>query len=81
VRRPVSTHFGRVVSSFDRSKSEWLAYSAAMSERSIYLRDEAAKCRRHAERMTDDEVRAKLQKLAAKYAVQAAEIESKEQAS
>jgi hypothetical protein len=51
-----------------------------MSERSIYLRDQAAKCRWHAGRMTDDEVRAKLQKLAADYMAQATEIESKEQA-
>jgi hypothetical protein len=52
-----------------------------MSERSIYLRDQAAKCQWHADRMTDHEMRAKLLKLAAEYTVQAAEIESKEQAS
>ena len=51
-----------------------------MSERSIYLRDQADKCRRHAHDMIDPYTRAELQKLAAEYIVQAAEIESKEKA-
>jgi hypothetical protein len=35
------------------------------SERSIYLRDQAAKCRRHADHMTDTETQEQLRKLAA----------------
>jgi hypothetical protein len=50
-----------------------------MSERSIYLRDQADKCRRHARAMTDPYTRAELQKLAAEYIVRAAKIESKEE--
>ena len=49
-----------------------------MSERSIYLRDQAAKCRRHAGAITDPYTRAELQKLAAEYIERATEIESKE---
>jgi hypothetical protein len=51
-----------------------------VSERSIYLRDQADKCRQHARAMTDPYTRAELQKLAAEYIVRAAEIESKEKA-
>jgi hypothetical protein len=46
-----------------------------MSERSIYLRDQAAKCQRHASAMTDHYTRTELRKLAAEYIVRAAEIE------
>jgi hypothetical protein len=46
-----------------------------MSERSIYLRDEAAKCRWHADRMTELETQAVLRLLAARYVAQAAAIE------
>jgi hypothetical protein len=49
-----------------------------MSERSIYLRDQAGKCRWHADHMTDTETQAELRKLAAEYIVQAADIENKE---
>ena len=49
-----------------------------MSERSIYLRDQAAKCRWHADQMTDAETQEQLRKLAAEYIERAAEIESKE---
>jgi hypothetical protein len=38
-----------------------------MSERSIYLRDQADKCRWHAARMTDSETKDRLLKLAAEY--------------
>lgn len=51
---------------------------APMSERSIYLRDQAAKCRWHADQMTDAETQEQLRKLAAEYIERAAEIESKE---
>jgi len=49
-----------------------------MSERSTYLRDQAAKCRRHADGLTDIETQAQLRKLAAEYILQALDIESKE---
>jgi hypothetical protein len=49
-----------------------------MSERSIYLRDQAAKCEWHASKLSDSETQARLRKLAAEYIVQAVEIESKE---
>jgi hypothetical protein len=49
-----------------------------MSERSIYLRDQAAKCEAHARSMTDDVTQAELRKLAAEYVVQAAEIDNSE---
>jgi hypothetical protein len=49
-----------------------------MSERSIYLRDQAAKCRWHADKMTDPATQAELRKLAVEYIARAAEIESKE---
>jgi hypothetical protein len=49
-----------------------------MSPRSIYLRDQAAKCEWHAKNMGDSETQTRLQKLAAEYVVEADEIESKE---
>lgn len=49
-----------------------------MSERSIYLRDQAVKCRWHADYLSDSETKVELQKLAAEYDAQALEIESKE---
>jgi hypothetical protein len=42
-----------------------------VSPRSIYLRDQATKCRRHADSMTDLKTQAELRKLAAEYDVQA----------
>ena len=51
----------------------------SMSERSVYLRDQAAKCRAHAAAMTDLETQTELRKLADKYIVQAVVIESDEQ--
>jgi hypothetical protein len=47
-----------------------------MSERSIYLRDQATKCRGHADSMTDLETKVALRKLAAEYVAQAAAIEA-----
>ena len=55
-----------------------LTKAAPMSERSIYLRDQAAKCRRHADAMGDKRTQEELRKLAAEYLASAAEIESKE---
>jgi hypothetical protein len=49
-----------------------------MSERSIYLRDQAIKCRHHADRLTDGETQALLRKLAVEYDAKAVEIEGKE---
>jgi hypothetical protein len=49
-----------------------------MSERSIYLRDQAAKCRAHANSMTDAETQTALRKLADKYVTQAVVIEASE---
>ena len=50
-----------------------------MSPRSIYLRDQAAKCEWHANNIRDDETEVALRKLAARYVAEADEIESKEQ--
>ena len=47
-----------------------------MSERSIYLRDQAAKCEWHAKHIGDDETKVELRKLAAKYIDEAATIEA-----
>jgi hypothetical protein len=55
-----------------------MCHTGAMSERSIYLRDQAVKCRWHADNMADLETKAELRKIASKYDVQAADIESKE---
>jgi hypothetical protein len=49
-----------------------------MSERSIYLRDQAAKCRAHAAALTDVQTQAELRKLAAEYIVQAVDLERTE---
>jgi hypothetical protein len=49
-----------------------------MSERSIYLGDQAVKCRGHADSMTDLETQAALRKLAAEYVAQAEVIEEAE---
>ena len=45
---------------------------------SVYLRDQAAKCRAHAASMGDAETQAALRKLADGYIVQAKQIESEE---
>ena len=47
-----------------------------MSERSTYLRDQAEKCRWHADRMTDAETREQLRKLAIEYIERAARVEN-----
>jgi hypothetical protein len=52
--------------------------SWAMSERSIYLRGQAAKCEYHAKLIDNAQTQAELRKLAAEYIVEAADIESKE---
>src|SRR5258706_5933227 len=52
-----------------------------MSERSIYLRDQADKCRQHASTVSDTQTREELRKLAAVYIARAVVIENKEQAS
>jgi hypothetical protein len=49
-----------------------------MSERSVYLRDQADKCRWHANNIGDAETQRELRKLAAEYILRAAEIESQE---
>jgi hypothetical protein len=49
-----------------------------MSPRSIYLREQAAKCEWHAQNIGDSETQVRLRKLAAEYVVQADEMESKE---
>jgi hypothetical protein len=49
-----------------------------MSERSIYLRDQADKCRRHANAMSDAQTQEELRKLAGEYVVRAAAIENQE---
>jgi hypothetical protein len=49
-----------------------------MSPRSLYLRDQADKCRVHANAMSDIQTRQELRKLAAEFVVRADEIESKE---
>jgi hypothetical protein len=49
-----------------------------MSPRSVYLRDQAEKCRGHADTMTDTESREQLRVLAAEYIMRAVMIESEE---
>ena len=49
-----------------------------MSERSIYLRDQAAKCRWHADRMTDAGTQEHLRALAAEYNMRAVSLEREE---
>jgi len=51
-----------------------------MPERSVYLRDQAAKCRWHADQLTDAETQEQLRKLAAEYIERAAKIEREDQA-
>ena len=50
-------------------------YSRHMSERSIYLRDQIAKCEFHAKNIGDFETEGKLRQLAAQYLAEALEIE------
>jgi hypothetical protein len=49
-----------------------------MSRRSVYLRDEAAKCRQHADNIGDAPTQEELRKLAAEYIERATSIESVE---
>jgi hypothetical protein len=49
-----------------------------MSSRSVYLRDQAAKCEWHATNIRDDQTQVALRKLAAQYLAEAEDIESKE---
>jgi hypothetical protein len=49
-----------------------------MSERSIHLRDQAAKCEWHAKNINDDKTQVALRELAAQYVVAADDIESNE---
>ena len=49
-----------------------------MSERSTYLRDQATKCRWHADKITDPVTQTELRKLAAEYIEQAVALESNE---
>jgi hypothetical protein len=49
-----------------------------MSERSVYLRDQAEKCRAHVANMADDEIRQQLRVLAAAFIMRAVAIESEE---
>jgi hypothetical protein len=49
-----------------------------MSQRAIDLRDQAEKCRGHADTMTDAETREQLRVLAAEYIMRAVMIESEE---
>ena len=49
-----------------------------MCARSVYLRDQADKCRRHAASITDDRTQVELRTLAAEYIEHAAEIEGAE---
>jgi hypothetical protein len=47
-----------------------------MSERSLYLRNQAAKCEWHAKNMSDPETQVRLRKLAAEYVAEADHIEN-----
>ena len=49
-----------------------------MSSRSVYLRDQAAKCEWHAKNVRDYQTEVALRKLAAEYAIEADDIESNE---
>jgi hypothetical protein len=49
-----------------------------MSERSLHLRDQAEKCRQHANNLGDTQTQEELRKLATEYVARAVEIESKE---
>ena len=46
-----------------------------MSERAQYFRDQAYKCLRHADALSDVQTQAELRKLAAEYAERAAHLE------
>jgi hypothetical protein len=54
------------------------AVRSPMSPRSIYLRDQAAKCEWHAKNIGNGETQVDLRKLAAEYIAQAVEIEGRE---
>ena len=49
-----------------------------MSERSVYLRDQASKCRWHADNVDDAETQEKLRTLAAAFIMRAVVIENEE---
>ena len=49
-----------------------------MSQRSIYLRDQAEKCEWHASQMTSPDMIADLRRIAAGYLIEADEIERNE---
>jgi hypothetical protein len=49
-----------------------------MSERSVYLRDQAAKCEWHAKHLGDSETQVQLRKLASEYIERAVMIEGEE---
>jgi hypothetical protein len=49
-----------------------------MSERSVYLRDQAAKCRWHADRLMDSATKERLLKLAVEYMERAALVDNTE---
>jgi hypothetical protein len=49
-----------------------------MSPRSVYLRDQAEKCRAYAASKTDDETRQQLRVVAAEYTMRAVTIEREE---
>jgi len=49
-----------------------------MSPRSIYLRDQAAKCEWHAKNIGNRETQVDLRRLASEYIAQAVEIEGRE---
>lgn len=49
-----------------------------MSDRSVYLRDQAEKCRSHARAISDAQTQGELRKLADEYIARAVVIESKE---
>ncbi len=49
-----------------------------MSERSSYLRDQAAKCERLAKNISDSETQQQIRKSASKYVDEAGEIEARE---
>jgi hypothetical protein len=63
----------------DRVARRWFQLGGGpMSERSVYLRDQAEKCRARAARMTDEETRQQLHVLAAEYIMRAVMVESDE---
>jgi hypothetical protein len=65
--------------SYSQPALGWLQQELpSMSERSVYLRDQAQKCMLHAAALSDAYTQGELRKLASQYTVEAAEIESKE---